>query len=131
MSCFVVSDNHISAILAWACRGNINAGWGSNPGRYAYMPALEQEAANFLYAANVKSFNARYKEDVEETGCVYNPHAIKLTPIEVIKACDCLAYQCDEWEGFEGSIAQAILRDIKQQAIPKLPGYDAAKWSVE
>jgi hypothetical protein len=128
MSCFVVSNNHISAIIGWACRENISAGWIN--GCYAYRPGAEQEATDILYAANIQSHNARYQLDESTFDCVYNPTAIQLKRIEVIKACDCLAYQCDEWEGFEGSKAQAILRDIKQSAIYKLPGYDAAPWSI-
>ena len=130
MSCFVVSDKHISAIIGWACRENISAGWGSNPGRYAYQPALEQEACDILYAANVKSVNARYKENEDTTGCTYLIDAPHLSPIEVIKAINCLEYQCDEWEEFDGSMAKAILRDIKEAAATKLPGYDTAKWSI-
>ena len=131
MSCYLVTDKHISAIIGWACRENISAGWGSNPGRYAYTPGFEQEACDILYAANVKSVNARYKESADESGCTFLTSAPRLNPIEVIKACDCLAYQCDEWEGFEGSTAQAILRDIQRGAITRLPGYDKSRWSIE
>jgi hypothetical protein len=130
MSCFSVSDKHISAIIGWACRENMSAGWGSNPGRYAYSPGIEQEAFDILRQANTKSVNARYKEDHDPCG-TYLTSAPRLSAIEVIKAIDCLAYQCDEWDGFEGSDAQAILRDIKQGAITRLPGYDTSKWAIE
>ena len=131
MSCYIVSHKHISAIIGWACRENISAGWGSNPGRYAYQPGLEQAACNILYEANVKSVNARYNESSPEVGCLFQTGAPKLKPIEVIKAIDALSYQCDEWEGFEDSIAAKILRDIKQGAITQLPGYDEAAWSID
>lgn len=130
MSCYVVSQKHISAILRWACRNNLKAGWGGNPSRYAYQPGQEQEAFDLLYAANVKSVNERYNETSIESGPSYLSYAPELTPIEVIKACDCLAYQCDEWSGFEGSDADRILRSIKEAAIQRLPGYDAASWSI-
>ena len=129
MSCHIETDKHISAIIGYACRANVKAGWV--PPKYAYEPGLEQEAVDLLYAANVRSFNARYSEDIPETGCVYPAFAPKLTPIEVIKACDGLAYQCDEWEGFEGSAAQRLIHDIRNHAIRNLPGYEDANWSIE
>lgn len=131
MSCFLVSDNHLGAIIGYACRENLKTGYGGNPGRYAYAPGEEQAACDILYAANAKSVNARYTTNVDESGCTYHPNAIKLRPIEVIKACDCYAYQCDEWDGFEGSEAQRIVDGIREHAIGKLPGYDAAEWSID
>lgn len=129
MSCFIVSDNHLSAIIGYACRANLAAGWVD--GRHIYQPGQEQEACDLLYQANVRSFNARYKEYTDETSCLYNAFAPKLLPIEVVKACDCLAYQCDEWTFFEGSPAERLIQDIRNAAIRRIPGYEAAKWSVE
>lgn len=131
MSCYIVSDKHLSAIIRWACVNNIKAGWIGGPGRYLYQPGQEQEAVDLLHAANVRSVNARYREDTPLDGAVYDPVAPTLRPIEVIKACDGLAYQCDEWEGFEGSDAQKLIQDIQREALRKLPGYDTAKWSIE
>lgn len=131
MSCYIVNDKHLSAIIRWACVNNIKVGWVGNPGRYAYQPGQEQEAVNLLHAANVRSVNARYNESAPLDGAVYDPSAPLLNPIEVIKACDGLAYQCDEWEFFEGSEAQTLIRDIQRHAIRQLPGYEAAKWSIE
>lgn len=128
MSCFIVSNAHLSAIVGWALRHNLSVGWGN--GAYAYMPGLEQEAVNILDAANVKSCNARYKEDTPEGDSVYEVDAPILSPIDVIKACDCLAYQCSEWEGFDGSTAQRLLDDIRDGAITRLPGYESARWSI-
>ena len=129
MSCYIVPDKHISAIIRWASGEGIRAAY--TRGDYLYQPGQEQEAVNLLHAANVRSVNERYNETTPEDGAVYDPMAPSLRPIEVIKACDGLAYQCDEWEGFEGSDAQKLIREIQSAAIRKLPGYDAAKWSIE
>lgn len=131
MSCYIVTDKHLSAIIKWACISNLKAGWVTNPGRYLYQPGQEQEAVNLLHAANVRSVNARYKGDTPLDGAIYNPFAPALRPVEVLKACDALAYQCDEWEGFEGSDAQALIRGIQKEAVRQLPGYEAADWSIE
>lgn len=118
MSCFIVSDKHLSAIVRWA-------------EQYTTQPGKQQEAVNLLHAANVRSVNARYREDTPLDGAVYEPDAPLLSPIEVIKACDCLAYQCDNWEGFKGSEAQALILCIQAQATRELPGYANAKWSIQ
>jgi hypothetical protein len=131
MSCFICSSKQISAIVAFACRANLRLGWHSNPGRYAYSPGEEQAAVDILYAANVKSVNARYGESEPEHGCTYDPSVAIYKPIEIIKLCDSFGYQCDEWEGFEGSAAQKIIRDIQRSAVQALPGYDKAEWSIE
>jgi hypothetical protein len=131
MSCHIVSNNHISAIIRFACINNLKAGWTSNKG-YAYEPGREQEACDLLYDANVRSVNARYKEDAPTVGCIYNSHARGLLPIEVIKAIQGLEYQCDEWEGFEDSKARYLLCDIAREAVSMLPGYEAARtWSID
>ena len=128
MSCYIVPNNHISAILRYACGENLHV---SELGLEVYRPGKEQEAGELLYEANVRSVNARYKEDNPETGFLYNPNASDLRPIEVIKLCDALAYQCDEWEQFDTSHAAKLIIAIQSRAIHKLPGYDAAPWSIE
>jgi asparagine synthetase B (glutamine-hydrolysing) len=130
MSCYQVSANHISAIVRFACRENLRAGWLGNPGRYGYTPGQEQEAFELLETANRKSVESRYHEELDQSVGTYNPDAITLRPIEVLKAIDGLAYQCDEWDGFEASTANAILKGIREHAIGKLPGYGAAAWSI-
>lgn len=55
MSCYIVNDNHLSAIIRWACVNNLRAGWQSPT--YAYQPGHEQDAVDLLHAANVKSVN--------------------------------------------------------------------------
>lgn len=130
MSCFVVSQKHISAIVRWANVHNLKAGWIAAERRFVYTPGKEQELVDLLYAANTKSVNARYKENHPEHGMKFDSSAPMLTPVEVIKACDCSIHQCGEWPGFKGSEAERAIQDIKQAAIPCLPGYEAAAWEI-
>ena len=125
MSCYQCTDKHISSIVIYACRAEINVM------RYAYPPGVDQQIFDLLYAANVRSVNARYGEKHPLTGGVYQPDAPQLRPIELIKAVDGLKYQCDEWDGFEDSGAHKVLIDVQRYAVRSLPGYDAAKWSIE
>lgn len=128
MSCYIVSNEHLSAIVTYACRNNLRAGW-KNPS-YIYQPGQDQELVNILDAANVKSFNSRYPgEDTPEGNSTYEVGAL-YRPIEIVKLIEGLAYQCDEWEGFDTSDAKKVLDDIQGHAIQHIPGYDAAPWSI-
>ncbi len=130
MSCFVVSQKHLSAIVRWANVHNLKAGWIAAERRFVYTPGKEQELVDLLYAANTKSVNARYKESHPEHGFEYDLSAPMLTPVEVLKACDCITYQSGEWSGFKGSEAERAVQDIKQAAVRRLPGYEEAPWEI-
>ena len=130
MSAFICTDKHISAIVRYACRNNITT-WHGNPSRKLSVAGEEQAAVDLLYAENVKSVNFRYREDAELTGAIYDAFAPELSAIEAIKACQCLSYQSCEHDGWDLSPAKALLSSIERFAITKLPGYDAASWSIE
>ena len=130
MSCYIVTDNHINAIIGYANTEKIELDGQAGTG-FIYTKGLEAEACNLLLAANVRSVNARYRQAYTEDRLHFVSPTTGLTHIEAIKACDGLAYQCDEWDGFEGSHAQKLLATIQRHATHKLPGYDAAPWSIE
>lgn len=119
MSAFIVNPTHLSAIVRWACLNNVSG-----------VPGQEQEKVDLLHAENVKSVNYRYKEQTEPYTISYNAFAPELTPVQVIKACQCLDYQSCEHPEWEKSAACALLKTISDQAISKLPGYDAAAWEI-
>jgi hypothetical protein len=119
MSCYIVPTRHISAIVRYAADSKL------------LIENTEYQACDFLYAANVRSVNARYNESLPEDGIVYDAEAPQLTAIQVLKANQGLAYQCDEWDGFTDSPANRFLNIVQRHAITQLPGYDAAPWSIE
>jgi hypothetical protein len=49
-----------------------------------------------------------------------------IEPIQVVKACDCLAYQSCEFDGWEASEAFAILWALKEFALKRIDGIDQA-----
>lgn len=53
-----------------------------------------------------------------------------LTPVQVIKACDCLEYQSCEHPEWEQSEACKLLKAIREAAIGALPGYSEAEWEI-
>jgi len=130
MSAFVVSDSHMNSIVRWACQNNISV-WHGNPSTKFSVAGNEQQTAELLFAENVKSVNYRYKESSDTTGIVYDPFAPSLRPIEVIKACDCLAYQSCEDPEWEESLACKLLKEIQRCAITCLSGYGNARWEIK
>jgi len=127
MSCFTVSDTHLSALANYACRNNIKLGY--EYGRYFYDAGREQELVDLLREANVRSVNARYKEDSPTDGAIYIP-AKELSSIQICKLCDCLAYQCDEWDEFETSLAKRCIDDLRKSAMRRIPGYSEAAYAI-
>jgi len=126
MSAFIVSHNHIDAIITWACHRNMRAG--------SYSPGGEQEAGAVLYRANVENVNRLYahrNEQADPDAYTFNFDAKKRTPVEVLKLCTCLAYQSNDSDDWAGSQAERIIETIKEKSIAELPGYAAAPWAID
>lgn len=132
MSAFMVSDNHIGAIIRWYVEQY------SDHGRaYRAMDRDDAPAAMSLLAAeNAKSVNARYPDHAPEVGTVFAEDVPLdlfpvLTAVEVIKACECLRYQSCETDTYETSRAAELTRQIESAAVCSLPGYAAARWAID
>lgn len=125
MSAYLVPDYHINALVSWAAsRHGSNAVsyyWG---GRRREVRGDEKRIASVLFAENVRSVNARYKEADPAHGFKFKLVPNRLNPIDVIKACHGYGYQACEAEGYEESEAFAICAAIAQSAIRALPGYE-------
>lgn len=130
MSAFLCSDAHINTLVRYASKHGVTA-WYANPSRKLEVAGNEQETAALLYAENVRSVNYRYQEDSAVFPIVYDHLTPLLTPVEIIKACQCLAYQCDESPTWGRSAAKALLEALKSKAITLVPGYDEAPWGIE
>ena len=135
MSCFIVSDYHIRALVSWAELHNVELG---------FSPVV---AAELLAAANRKAFAERYRgaysEDSPAFGGFQAVDIIEMLPVEVLKAARCLNYQASDWAAWEGSTAAGVLHAIERAALAQLeelhgravdpqnlPGYDAAAWEL-
>ncbi len=119
MSAFIVSHNHINAIVSFARRHQV-----------VNIAGNEQAAAELLLSENTRSVNHRYQEDAPVGLIVYDCQAPKLSPVEAIKACNSLGYQSCESEDWESTQACQLLRSITSAAVMDLPGYEAAAWSI-
>lgn len=123
MSCFVVPDYHIDVLVSWSIANHAPA----------FIDGLTPRTlAAELWVANATAYNARYGEVVGESySFTMRPEAHSIDPVQILKACDCLEYQCSDWPNYEGSVAERILRRIRDRAIACLPGYRAAAWTLE
>ena len=141
MSCFVVNDYHVNALVAWGLRHGAIV--GISPDALAHM----------LACANRAAYAERYQGDQVEPfeGFDRSVDPSHLVPVAVVKACDCLDYQCSDWSTWYGSEPSAHLAVIRARAVSlaylgaaslggsgggldygrELPGYDAAAWHLD
>ena len=149
MSAFQVSPNHIGAILRWylfdgGVQLHYRAAWREK--RHPDTDDAMDMAACLAFEC-WRSVNHRYPNAQEEHGCLPGPEEYdstpvmvdtsnlgvyrKLTAIEAIKACHCLAYQSCEHDEWDKSEAKKLLDDIVESTIPTIPGYNEAPWHID
>ena len=128
MSAWMTNPIHVAALVRWY----------ANP-RHTHIQTLdcdEQVAlANMLHRENALSVNYRYASHPAEM-----PHLFKwpdinqaplMTPVQAIKAAQCLRYQSCEHPGWDDSEASRFCERVISAAISMLPGYDAAPWGID
>lgn len=128
MSCFIVSDAHISALAAFVIRSEILT-WNPTTG----LPYRPQEIGDMFHAENVKSWNARYPKDATEPSfhLVERAYLAPRTLVQILRAIECFEYQsCDHDEWPESDVAKLCQR-MRIKAIQLLPGYSDAPWGIE
>jgi hypothetical protein len=136
MSCFVVPDFHVSALVAWAVHNRALVGISAD--------ALAHELATANRAAFAERYAGRYLDELAPFAGLDLDAGRALDPVGVVKACDCLAYQASDWAGWDGCEAAAHLAAIRAAALyratggiwqgtdaHRLPGYDAAAWCLD
>jgi len=128
MSAFIVSNTQINALVRAASRMNLSYQYA---GMNRRVEGCEQNTAEMLLAANYDSVNARYKENNVPPEIVYAIDAPLLDAIKIIKLANSLIYQSCEFDDWEVSEAKVFLQTLIDWAVCKLPGYDAAPWTIE
>jgi hypothetical protein len=93
--------------------------------------------ASVLKAENVRSVRHRYPKDADmtddspivvTTGDFVDVRFLNVKAVQILKLCDCLAYQSCETDDWEQSAAYELIAAIRFAAIRALPGYEAAPW---
>lgn len=143
MSAFIVNKSSIDAIVTFAVGGKRRVTTCrsiTNPETFSttndHSPAQLGQA---LWHENYLSVNYRYRADDETPVYKYKPQydghvgtgqKRLLTPIDIIKLCDCLEYQSCEHPGWETSWAKDLLDRVRRAATRELPGYEDAPWGL-
>ena len=132
MSAFLVNDKHIDALLTWAVRPRWQAPshYQHNENKVIFYDNLEvigQELVN----ENHKSLTDKYHDPYHSHEYKFTPYLNPLSPVQIIKACDCYNYQaCETGEDYWKSEAHEIIDTIRERAIDELPGMDDAAWEI-
>lgn len=135
MSCFVVPDHHVSALVAWAIRQGLD------------LDASPDSVAHVLASANRRAYSERYQgrydSELVAFGGLDRSAGADLAPVAIVKACDCLDYQASDWSRWNDSDAFGYLVAIRRAAVAladpaavaasgrALPGYDSAPWCLD
>lgn len=137
MSAFIVSHDHIDALLTFAMQRDV-----SGPVSY-YVEETQKrvditqvnatEVGRILLTENERSVNHRYSDcdaPVGEDAANYEfkpwPFNRPLSPVSILKGCACFDYQACETDDYSGTLAHTIIQAIRHRAIKRLPGYENA-----
>lgn len=131
MSCYLVSDDHINAMISWAQWNNVEfrVKIGFEPACRVDYDFVRQE----LRKTNEKSYQTRYahRDDISmEHEPVIGKSGPALPAIEILKLCACYDYQACEFDGWKTSDAKAFVQYLRNEVTRALPGYEQAPWSI-
>lgn len=129
MSAFIVSNDHINALVRFASVNDLGY-YHIASATFVRVPGKEDSAAQMLLDENVRSVNFHYGDTVQADRIPYDTNAPRLTAVQILKAAACLEYQSCETSGWTDSEAKALLDSIRREAITQLPGYAEAAWSL-
>lgn len=141
MSAFMVDDGHIDYLVTAVRRlgvteATIPAVTGLPNLDTVQIDTLDDtELGRILLGTNLSSMIARYGDRLtsQELEAVdeyeYQPWAGPSTDGWTIKVCECYAYQCNEYDGWEDSLARCIIERIEGRLHDRA-GYDDAPWEV-
>lgn len=143
MSAFIVSHDHIDALVTFAVRQKLS--YRANGRMIDITSDNATGTGATLLRENVRSVLSRYPNDTEETApgrvgesvAGYQFRAFerleclpqhKLVGL-ILSGCSCFDYQSCETNDYEESIAFQIIDAIRTEAIRMVPKYDAP-WEI-
>ncbi len=134
MSAYTVDREHIQYLVDAAMSRRIAQNYGIYWAGKTLRPSDYKDAeaiGQMLWDENYASVCYRYKHD--DSGApafTYRPRPTEFDPVQVIKACHCLAYQSCEHPGWEASEAKQFIDALQNAAVHALDGYNEAEWGV-
>jgi hypothetical protein len=147
VSCFVVSDTHIHALIATAIYGpkdaqeHVRRGlwrvWFRPERNYARLECADK-IGQILLGENLKSYGVHYPGEADPASDATRAAAYRfpvsvepLTRVQALKAIFCLEYQSDAQKDWQTSDAANFLQQLRLQIIESLPGYEQAPYQIE
>jgi hypothetical protein len=136
MSAYIVGHAHIDALLTFAMSKHYGRGvvYTANETLIEINCVNASEIGRILLTENERSVRHCYPNDAADNlpGAIgedsanyeFSPFDGGLTPVAVLKGCNCFDYQACETGDYESSIACAIIDAIRKRAILCLPGYN-------
>ena len=138
MSAFLCSEKHIAVLADFANKHDIYLNTRYDPD----ATNIPSDIAKAMAKANIKSVDHRYPDNADkladklfiqacgsEAG-QFGKHK-QYTPVEIIKAAQCLDYQSCEHDEWEQSNVKALLDHVISKATTMLPGYNDAPWGID
>lgn len=133
MSAFICSEKHVNTIVSYAAENDISVYIKAASGQ-RYWHSVKKDPiliAKILKQANVDSVNHRYNESDKPSRAKYKPEATAfISPIQIVKLCNCFDYQSCEVDDYDDSDAARIINSIRSNAITNIPGYNDAAWAI-
>jgi hypothetical protein len=157
MSAYMVSKEHIDAIVATAVHGPSDNGKPGGYGQRRWYPLhIEEDGEQFpvtvetasrlgemLVKENLSSIHYRYPDTITNPDSTPGPIAQywlteykfpqRTKPLTIVQACKALAgyeYQSCEHPEWRKSDAREFCNELRDSLVGCLPGYDDAEWEV-
>jgi hypothetical protein len=134
MSAYMVSENHLHALVNYALQHNLD--YRTPDRRVRITRDSAEEVGQLLSDENYRSVHRRYSDRAADYFGKPPAYRFKLVlalpgAVAMLKLCHCYAYQACETDDWESSIAFHIIDAIKDHAARHVPGYDAAPWGID
>jgi hypothetical protein len=138
MSAYIVGHAHIDALLTFALskRYGRRVVYTANETLIEIYGDNASEIGRILLTENERSVRHCYPNDAaddlprtigeDSANYEFSPFDGELTPVAVLKGCDCFDFQAYETHDYKSSIACAIIDAIRKRAILCLPEYNLA-----
>lgn len=158
MSAFMVSKEHIDALVATALHGPTDNGKPGGYGQRRWYPPISptacgqeqpvraenaSELGDLLVKENLSSIHYRYPDTIDNpdstpgpceqywlTEYAFPPRTKALTIVQACKALAGYEYQACEHPEWRSSAAREFCNEMRDRLVSCLPGYDEAEWEV-
>lgn len=134
MSAFICNTTTFDALVLFCVRHKVTRLY--RPGK-AGREMTPTQIGQLLLDENVRSVNARYKEDTfpdayaaPGKGDPVIGTLRTVDPVQALKLCGCVDYQSCETDDWHTTDAYWMLNTIRDEAIRALPGYNEANWDM-